>query len=81
MNREDTMEAAIPTGGIGVDLLPLGPLFIWGVLLLLDRTHFLRHSELEFSAFSQDDGLVASPGFMSVIGGLFPIALWGLSSL
>lgn len=33
------------------------------------RSHSLEHPELEFSGPSQDDGPVASPGFINAIGG------------
>lgn len=42
------------------------------VLGLVIRSHSLEHPELEFSGPSQDDGLVASPGFINAIGGLLP---------
>jgi len=38
-------------------------------------------SGLEFSAWSVSGGLVAPAGFASMIGGIFPIALCGRSSL
>ena len=41
----------------------------------------LDRRRLEFSGYDQCDGLDASPGFVSVIGTLLPIAPWGRSSL
>jgi hypothetical protein len=36
---------------------------------------------LDFPPFDHTDGLDASGNFMSAAGTLFPMALWGLSSL
>jgi hypothetical protein len=41
----------------------------------------LDHLDLEFSALLRSGGLVAPAEFASKIGGIFPIALCGLSSL
>lgn len=50
-------------------------------LAVLIRPRFLAHSKLEFSGPSQGDRLAVSPGFISVIGVLLPMAPWGRSSL
>lgn len=47
----------------------------------LIRHHSLDHPGLEFPGQGHDDGLGASPGFISVIGGLLPMAPCGRSSL
>ena len=47
----------------------------------LIRPRFLEHPRLEFSGPSQGDRLAMSPGFISVIGVLLPMAPWGRSSL
>jgi len=41
----------------------------------------LDHLGLDFPGFDQIGGLVSPTEFMSMIGDLFPIALWGRSSL
>jgi hypothetical protein len=41
----------------------------------------LDHAGLEFSALLRSGGLVSPAEFASMIGGIFPIALRGLSSL
>ena len=41
----------------------------------------LDHLGLEFSGFRQVGGLVSPSDSTSMIGDLFPIALWGRSSL
>lgn len=51
------------------------------VLGLVIRPRFLEHPRLEFSGPSQGDRLAMSPGFISVIGVLLPMAPWGRSSL
>ena len=45
------------------------------------RHHSLDHPGLEFPGQGHGDGLGASPGFISVIGGLLPMAPCGRSSL
>jgi hypothetical protein len=45
------------------------------------RHHSLDHSGLEFPGQGHGDGLGASPGFISVIGGLLPMAPCVRSSL
>ncbi len=50
-------------------------------LLAVIRPRFLEHPRLEFSGPSQGDRLAMSPGFISVIGVLLPMAPWGRSSL
>ncbi len=47
----------------------------------LIRPRSLEHPRLEFSGPSQGDRLAMSPGFISVIGVLLPMAPWGRSSL
>ena len=47
----------------------------------LIRHHSLDHPGLEFPGQGHGDGLGASPGFISVIGGLLPMAPCGRSSL
>ncbi|HEV8036662.1 hypothetical protein [Yoonia sp.] len=46
---------------------------------LLVRPRTFYRTWREFSAFDQGDKLVVSPDFVSVIGALLPIALWGLT--
>lgn len=41
----------------------------------------LDHLGLDFSGFDQIGGLVSPSDLMSMIGDLFPITLWGRSSL
>ena len=50
-------------------------------LAVLIRHHSLDHPGLEFPGQGHGDGLGASPGFISVIGGLLPMAPCGRSSL
>jgi hypothetical protein len=44
-------------------------------------TPTLEHRKLEFPGYSAGDGLGASPGFCNEIGGLWPMAPCGRSSL
>ena len=44
-------------------------------------TPFLGQAKLEFSPDSAHEAVLAREPFISVIGGLFPIALCGLTSL
>jgi phage tail sheath protein FI len=52
-----------------------------GVSGLLVCTPTLEHRKLEFPGYSAGDGLGASPGFCNEIGGLWPMAPCGRSSL
>ncbi len=45
------------------------------------RTPTLEHRKVEFPGYAHGDGLAASPGFCNEIGGLWPIAPCGRSSL
>jgi hypothetical protein len=45
------------------------------------RTPTLEHRKVEFPGYAPGDGLAASPGFCNEIGGLWPIAPCGRSSL
>src|SRR5690606_20379548 len=49
--------------------------------LAMIRPRFLEHPSLEFSGPSQGDRFAVSPGLISVIGVLLPVAPWGRSSL
>lgn len=60
--------------------LDLGRLDVESVPVLLCYPP-LCHLGIEFSAFSQHDGLVSSCEFASVASGMFPMALCSLSSL
>ena len=42
---------------------------------------FLARRELEFRGADQGGGLAAPPAMCTSIGTLYPIALWGLTSL
>ena len=44
-------------------------------------TQTLTHLKLEFAASSAGEGPDAAPELCSKIGGIWPIPLWGLSSL
>jgi hypothetical protein len=50
-------------------------------VLVLKRYPVLGQPRLEFSGVKAHPGGVAGEPFMSVIGGLLPIALWGRISL
>ncbi len=51
------------------------------LLALVHLPPTLDHLGLDFPGFDQIGGLVSSSDFISMIGDLFPIALWGRSSL
>jgi hypothetical protein len=52
-----------------------------GMSVLLNCSPFLGQGELEFSPVLAHDAICAGEPFVSDIGGLFPIALCGLTSL
>jgi transposase len=65
-------------------LLGLSPKFLPARSRALGRLHCYPTSDhlgLEFSASPRSGGLVSPAGFASMIGGIFPIALCGRSSL
>ena len=64
-----------------IDLLPSAPSIIVRGLGFVLRSPILDRRRLEVSGSDHDDGLVAPPGMCRSIGTLYPIALWGLTSL
>lgn len=63
------------------DLSPVFPPGSGRVLGLMLRSPILDRRRLEFSGSDHGGGLVAPSGICRSIGTLYPIALWGLTSL
>ena len=63
------------------DVSPMAPTFIQRVLRLNEPLPFSPSPEIRFFRLRQVGGLVVPTCLVSVIGGLLPIALCGLTSL